>query len=1321
MTTRPASQPRRVRLSHAQQRFWFQQALDPDSPSFNLPLIMRLRGPLDAALLRRGVRRVVDRHDALRTSVTTDDGHPAQMVWSEVEVPFDTTDLAGVAGPDRAGALDRLIEAELATPIDLRDPPPFRARLVRLTPEEHVFVLIVHHMMFDGWSSQLFVDELCACYAALADGGDPRPPGPALGYADYAEREPGSLSEDRLRSAVSYWRDELAGAKRLRYLFERPTENEAGPGNRSSGTSVRLDDDVVSALDEVSRRLRATPFMVLLAVFDFVLARLSDADDVVVGVPFATRDRPELQSMIGVLLNTLPVRARVAADSTFEDLVRGVRGKVLDAIARQDVPFDLVAEKLADLRDPNHHELFDVVFNFVRDADSSPSLPGVTVELEESSGWDAKFSLTLYARQDEDGVRLDFVHRNDALSEERARCLAGQYAYALEQLVADPGKRLESVSLASPDAAVPLPDPAAPFPRPAYPTVAEAFAGVVAARPQAPALRWGADGVCSYGDLAAATALVAGLLDRHGVGRGDVVAVYGHRSPGVVAGFLGVLLGGRVVMLVDAALPPGRTALMLAQADARCCLVVGDELDEQALGDVPRIRVDDDVPAQASGEAPAVPGVDLDPDDPAYVFFTSGSSGTPKAVLGTHAGLSHFLSWQRREFDVGPHDRCGLTTALSFDVVLRDLLLPLTSGATLCVPEDGAPPSEVFGWIRAQSITLMHAVPSLVASWMATPGAEECPTLRLTFFAGEPLTDSVVREWRHRVGSQCRVVNLYGPTETTLAKAFAVVDGDVRRGVQPVGRPLPETQLLVVSPSGHLCAPGEIGEIVIRTPFATKGYLGPSAPAGGFRVNPFTGQDRDVVYFTGDRGRYRPDGALEVLGRLDAQLKVAGVRIEPGEIEAVLREHPKIGAAAVGLRSTSDGREELTAWVVSRDTALDSLDLVRHCQAALPTWMLPSKWIVVERLPLLPNAKLDRDALSSLDGVSLARPPDSTGPRDLTELAVARIWEDLLGLERVGIATSFFELGGTSLLALQLATRLGALFEQTPRVRAIFEHPTIEEQAALFRRESLPDQDAVLVTIQEGSPDTPPLAIVHGAGGEVCFTYDLARTLGPGQRVVAFQSVGLYGERSPLATVEEMARVYLEEWRGSEDRLHALGGHSMGAVVAFEMARQLEAEGIELPILVMMDQAAPVDDEDPEESAATDVLYDAMRGLDAPSFEEFVSLTRQEQVECILDRWKRGHVVPKDSDVEYVSRFLTTIQNNIQAVRDYRPGPYSGRVLILRARGSAREGEPLDLGWSEHLSRQPDVVIVPGTHEDMLREPHVREVAAVVREALTAG
>jgi amino acid adenylation domain-containing protein len=705
------------------------------------------------------------------------------------------------------------------------------------------------------------------------------------------------------------------------------------------------------------------------------------------------------------------------------------------------------------------------------------------------------------------------------------------------------------------------PAPPAALPRP---SVIDAFGRHADAAPDAVALAHGS-GHWSYETLRRRAWRIAAALERAGVAPADRVAVHGARSPGLVAAMLGVWRCGATLLVIDPTLPTERRSRLVDAAGVSHHVYIVDAEDRARGADEPAddaIRVDARTGALSSPaeDAPAR-AVAAGGDRPAYIFFTSGSTGTPKGVLGSHDGLAHFLAWQRTAFGIGPGDRVAFLTSVMFDVMLRDVLLPLTSGATLVIPSsDEARPDRVLSWLQASAITAVHAVPSLTRAWLGhAPATAAAGRLRYVFFAGEPLAASLVTAWRAACPGST-VVNLYGPTETTLAKCAAVVPDPPAAGVQAVGRPLPDTEVILVSVEGRRCATGEAGEILIRTQYRSLGYVGGlSSDAARFHRNPFSDDPRDIVYRTGDLGRLDADGAVHVLGRLDDQVKIRGARVEPAEVEAAIREAAPVSDVAVVGRAMADGEMALVAYIVPSAATPDATTLRHALEARLPSWLVPSHFVSLDTLPLNGNGKLDRQRLH--DPVARAIAPSADGPATPTEQAVADAWTETLGFAVHGRDDDFFTHGGNSLKALLLASRLAERGEAPVAVGTVYARPTIAAQAAWIddaRRYDERHVEQSSMVFGEGRPHRafafPPLL------GYGLAYHRLARFVGD-YTVVAFD---FPDEGDPIDA-------YVAAIERAGPGPHVFIGYSAGGNLAFEVTRRLEALGRRIDAIVMLD------------------------------------------------------------------------------------------------------------------------------------------------------
>jgi amino acid adenylation domain-containing protein len=1058
---RPAARDGDAPLSFAQERLWFVQQMEPASSVYHMPFAYSLSGALDVDALHRALEEVVRRHETLRTSFPLVDGDPVQRVSPPAPVEFPLHDLSDLSDEERGEVARRIAAAHAEEPFDLERGPLFRAALVRLEPGEHLLLVNLHHVVSDGWSTGVLWSEWSALYGAFARG-EPSPlPELPVQYADFAVWQRGWLRGEVLERQLDYWRRTLAGAPPL---LELPTDCPRPPvqAHRGEAVSTVLSPDAAERIAALGRREGATQFMVLLAALDVVLSRLSGQDDVVVGTPIAGRTRAEVEGLIGLFLNSLALRADLSGDPTFRELLHRVRETTLGAYAHQDLPFERILEELQPERSLSHTPVFQVMLNLANFGDGEVRLPGVeAVPVGAASEVGSKFDLTIYAGESPDGTYLHLVYDADLFEAERMRGMLAQLVSVLEQAAADPGVRVGEMSLVTGEQRPALPDPAAPLSaewRESVPALFAAWAGRTpdAVAAEDPGERW------TYAELDASSAAVAARLVADGVAPGDVVAILGHRSTALVRALLGTLRSGAAFLVLDPAYPPARLAeyVRIARPTGFLRLAAAGEVPAEvaaALAETVKstveLRSGTDLSADEVNGVNESPDVEIGPDSLAYLSFTSGTTGKPKAVMGRHGSLTHFTPWLAETFGLSAADRFSLLSGLAHDPLHRDVFTPLQLGAAVVAPdpEEVGTPGYLAGWMRAAGITVAHLTPAMGQVLVDLPGgidaASEVPSLRRAFFVGDVLTRTDVARL-HRLAPNLQVVNYYGSTETQRAVGHFVVPRDLSllaKETVPVGRGIPDVQLLVRTPSGALAGVGEVGEIWLRSPHVALGYLGDEElTAERFVANPWTGAPDDLLYRTGDLGRYRPDGVVEVAGRADRQVKVRGFRIEPGEVEAALRALPALRDAVVVPRGEGADRQ-LAAYVVASDGSAGAAGLRGALRGVLPEHMVPAAFVFLEAIPLTPNGKVDRAALPEPGRPGAGA--DAGLPRTPTEEVLAEIWGQVLGAERIGPASGFFDLGGHSLMATRVASRVREALGVELPLRAVFEHSTLAAMA----------------------------------------------------------------------------------------------------------------------------------------------------------------------------------------------------------------------------------------------------------------------------------
>ncbi|MBD1944543.1 amino acid adenylation domain-containing protein, partial [Coleofasciculus sp. FACHB-712] len=1053
---KPVPRNQDLPLSFAQQRVWFLDRLEGESSAYNVPMALRLQGQLNVTALEQALKSIVERHEVLRTNFSSCDGSPIAIVRDRANFCLNLVDLRKYSGNKRVIELQKLIDNERLQAFDLENDSLIRVTILCLGEKEHILLLTLHHIISDGWSLNLLYRELTILYSDFSKGNYSSLPNLPIQYVDFADWQREWQAGKVFDEQVFYWKRQLDGVPPL---LELPIDRPRPAVQTFSGAkqSQQLDKSISEALKTLSQGEGVTLFMTLLTAFKVLLYRYSGSQDIVVGTPVAGRNRPELEGLIGFFLNTVVLRTQLDGNPSYRELLGRVREVTLGAYQHQEMPFEKLVEELQPERSLSYNPLFQVLFNMVNLEFQAMQMPGLAVEFIPSSEAASKFDLTLYVREQAEGIRLDWVYNGDLFEKETIARMGGHFQALLEGIATNPNQAISD--LPRPPLPLGSPDPTAVLGQPDYKLVTNRFVNWVKQTPEHPAICQG-DRILSYSELSQIAHSLAQILLSQGLKKGEVVAVYGIRSFGLIASAIAVFISGGVLLTLDPNLPRQRQQLMLAEAKAKYLISVGTQHPPADLAEsLPCIRINPETgeildlePSKNSTNLP-----NLFPDDAAYIFFTSGTTGVPKGVLGCHKGLAHFLHWQSETFAIASTDRVGQLTGLSFDVILRDIFLPLVNGATLCLPPVGFDLNGNFilPWLEREQISLLHTVPTLAQSWLiGKPAGVSLKALRWVFFAGEPLTETLVSLWREAFPESGNIVNFYGPTETTLAKCFYIVPEKMSAEIQPIGSPLPETQALILAENNQLCSIGEPGEIVLRTPFRSLGYINdPTETQKRFVKNPYRDDEQDLVYYTGDRGRYRPDELLEILGRIDEQVKIRGIRIEPQEIAAVISQHPGIAQTAVIAREDQLGNKYLVGYLVSHSEPKPTVKELRSfVQTKLPEYAIPSAFVFLDAIPLTPNGKIDRRALPA-PNIEETVSTNFVSPRNLTEEILVNIWSELLGV-RVGIYDNFFELGGHSLLATQIISRIRQAFELDLPLRSLFEKPTVAELAENLDREA---------------------------------------------------------------------------------------------------------------------------------------------------------------------------------------------------------------------------------------------------------------------------
>ena len=1035
-------------LSFAQQRLWFLHQLEPDSSAYHIPQAFRLLGALDLAALRAALDAIVARHETLRTRIAVRDGLPARTVAEPGAVELVMRDLAECGEAEREGSLRREIEAAARRPFDLAADPMLRATLFRLAPDEHVLLLVLHHIAADGWSLQILNRELAALYTAHASGRLPTLPPLAIQYADYAGWQRQQLDGERLAAQVAYWTRQLRGAPpALALLTDRPRPPWlASPGARRTGSIAPA---LTGALRALGQREGVTLFMVLLAAFQTLLHRHSGQDDIVVGSPTAGRMLVETEGLIGFFVNTLALRTDLRGDPTFRALLARVRETALAAFAHQDLPFEKLVEELRPERTLSRTPIFQVMFALQNAPRTPLALPGLTVVPLPVEPAVAKFDLVLDVTEEGGGLTTVIEYNADLFDAATIDGMGRQFGTLLEGIVADPGRPLSGLSLLTAGERRRMFHAGDGGRRQAAGVcVHTLFEGQAERTPEAVAVVLD-DRRLTYRELNARANRLAHHLRGYGVGPDVRVALSLDRSLEMVVGLLGILKAGGAYVPLDPHHPTARREFVLEDTGAPV-LLTSEPFHEGPLPDRVRLVSLDGGGAALAGAAVANPQSGAGPRNLAYVIYTSGSTGAPKGVMVEHGSVVSYLAWVNAHLLPDPDECLPAVTSVTFDASLKQLLAPLVRGGQVWLLPDAVAmdPARLLRAVGARSRVALNCVPSLWRSMLdeIDAGRAAPPAgLRRLLLGGEAVDQALLERSLAR-WPDLEIRNLYGPTEATANATMAVLAAGA---LVTIGRPITPARVHVLDRALEPVPVGVAGELYIGGAGVARGYLGrPELTAEAFIPDPLGAEPGARLYATGDRVRYRPDGAIEFLGRLDHQVKLRGLRVEPGEIGAALERHPFVRQAVVAMTGDEIG-QRLVAYVVPGPDGLPSpAELRALVRAALPVSLMPAAFVFLDALPLTSSGKVDRRALLAL-APEPERPPDAAvAPGTPLEALLTSTWSEVLERGAVGIHDNFFDAGGHSLLAVKIAARITDALQMDVPVRWIFETPTVAGLAA---------------------------------------------------------------------------------------------------------------------------------------------------------------------------------------------------------------------------------------------------------------------------------
>jgi aspartate racemase len=1322
-------------LSYAQQRLWFLNQLMPDSNAYNLPAEMVIDAQINVTAFQQALTEVMRRHEALRTTFVLSGAQPLQHINPPAPFDLPLVDLRALSTAEQRAVTERLQQESELRPFDLQAGPLVRAKLVRTDEQEYLFLLNMHHIVSDGWSMGVLLHEIETLYDSFTRGVPSPLPELEVQYADYARWQRDWLDGETLKQEVAFWKEQLEGAPTLLEL-ETDHPRQLLRKLRGAQHPIAFSPEVSRWLRDFHREEGVTLFMTLMAGFHALLWRYTGQSDILVGTPTAGRSRVELESMIGFFVNMIPIRTNFTKAPSFRELVNQVRDASLAAYTHQELPFDKLVEELQPRRAPGRNPIFQAILAF-QNAAPQMSLAKVTLPAGTPTSADVKFDLEVHLRDTADGVQGWFVYSPELFEPAFIARMVYHFQHLFEKAMAEPDSELSTLSLLDEaeyrEVVEEWNDTAAPVP---HGCVHEVFEREVAERPDKIAIE-SQDEQITYRELNRRADDLARRLRDVGVGPETFVGVMVERSPELIVSLLGIGKAGGVYVPINLNDPPKRVEFVLQDAGVSVVVTTRTLSAPIPVADLTLVYVLGEGDLKADKKQDRRPGGEATPDNLAYLMYTSGSTGTPKGVGITHRNIVGFV--KAANYAQLNADETFLHLApISFDASTFEIWAALLNGARLIIYPPTLPSLSDLGELVARTqVTTLFLTTGLFHQFVDN-SVTNIGAVRQLLTGGDALSPQLLQKGIEQIEG-VQIVNCYGPTESTVMVCTYPVERDRQMTSVPIGRPVSNTRLYVMNslqPAGI----GERGELFIGGHGLGRGYhKRPDLTAERFLPDRFSPQPGARLYRTGDAARFLNNGLIQFLGRIDDQLKISGFRIEPREIEAVLATHPALTSALVAAREETAGQKFLVAYFVPNSEHGPTSDELRaYLKERLPEYMVPSVYVPLESVPLTAHGKVDRAALPAPQ-VSLSRGGrEYIAPQNDLQQQLVDIWEELFKVHPIGITDNFFELGGHSLQMIMLVARVEERLGKRVSTADLFDDPTVEHLAGLIGHGKENMFQSLIVRLHpEGTQ--PPIFGPHASGGNVWCYKELVQHLGDDQPFFGIQP------REPEngmvvhhTEVQAMATDYVQAIRGFQpEGPYWLTGWSMGGVIAFEMATQLQQQGQEVAMLALMDTGVPEPAEAEYNWAVLLPVFAVDLGLPEEDMRRPAAFVPQPQMVELRKLWtqaRKAGVIPSEMTLVEFRKLFDVFKIYANSTRRYQPGLFQGRISLLNPsvgletiftgdydnatkRSERAKVNPVE-GWGRLATEGADLRLIPGNHFSMLYEPNVQVLGEELRKVI---
>ncbi|QTA91522.1 Non-ribosomal peptide synthetase [Desulfonema magnum] len=1330
-------------VSHAQQRLWLLSQMRKGNEAYNMPSALALKGKVNRKAFQRAFTALIQRHESLRTSFVMADGELRQKIHDNLNFKVDFTDIIAETQPEKI--IREKFCKEATAPFDLENGPLIRVSLYRISDSYHIMFFNMHHIISDGWSTGILAREFCQLYDAFSQK-KPNPLPPLrIQYKDYAAWQNHFLKTSEIEIHRDYWHKKLS---REIPILDLPTDFPRPPLQTFEGNtaSFTLSPKQTERVREFNLKQGVSLYMTLLAVVKVLLYRYTGQKDIIVGSPIAGRNHADLEDQIGFYVNTLVLRNQIDENASFVSFLEQVRQTATEAYDHQVYPFDKLVDDLNLHRDMSRSPLFDILVIMQNNEAADLSLPELRIETLEQDFPISKFDLTFEFWERED-ILVKLKYNTDLFREDRIKRMGTHFQTLTDSILKNADQPVCRLNMLTQDeqnlVVYQFNDTVRDYP--IDKTVTDLIENQVEKTPDSTAVIF-EDQQLTYRELNTRANQLSYHLKNLGAGPEVLIGICAERSLEMIVGIYGILKTGSAYVPLDPDYPSERLGFMIRDAGISLLLTQKHLAHRFSMGDIQIICLDTDGPAIAQ-LCEDNPIRHVSPDSPAYVVYTSGTTGQPKGVINTYLGLTNQLCWRQEFFNLTPSDSVLQKTPFSFDNSIWEMFWPLIAGARSVLAKPGGQKDSAYlvRLIIRHKITTIHFVPSMLRVFLETPALELCLGLKRCFSGGEPLSADLQEKFFTRL--KIPLYNLYGQSEAAMNTTCWLCRQDShQRGRIPIGRPISNIRIYILGQNMLPQPIGVPGEIYIGGRGIASGYLNrPGLDAEKFVSDPFSPDSESLLYRTGDNGCWLPDGNIEFTGRNDEQVKIRGYRIELQEIRLCLLNHEAVRESVVVVRDF-DENKELVAYVVPTDPDKDFIsDQIReHLKKTLPDYMVPSYVIQLAELPVTPNGKVDKNALPGPLEMETVREKEYIAPRYESERKLADIWQDILKVRKIGIRDNFFELGGHSLKAARMVNRIHKAFDVEINLGAFFISPTVEEMARQIHlkvsdHQKTPETFTPLACLQPNG-ERPPLFFIHIARGDVFCYAELSRQIGSDYPFYGLRAFGIEPGTSSLTHVEDMAAKYIESIRAVYPHgPYVIGGHSGGGRIAFEMAQQISEAGESVPLLIFIDAFAP----DYFGSTRADMweyimtVYRDMFDLDILSYyteirgisdkiedirQDFESLSHEDMLNVLWQCRKKAGLLLSDVDTALQYRiFKLQIDGRLSRFK-YKPLSYSGQIVLFRATENLTINQTDDetLGWNRHVSHIRIHDIPGADHITIVNLPYVKILAEKLKPYLEA-